>query len=61
MTGGSNPPHIDPSDVLDATLHRDKIVFTLRDGTRVIAEKTEYTYKLYWHVKIRNRRVAFGL
>ena len=61
LTGSPEAPYIDPSEVLDASIQRGKIVFTLRDGTRIVTEKSEHAYKLYWHIKIRNRRTAFGL
>ena len=52
---------LDLDDILDAQLHRNAVYLLLRDGRRLTLPYTRETVELYWKVKIRNRRRAFGL
>jgi len=46
---------------VDARLVGRKIVFTLRSGGQLVLDYSPDVAELYWEVKIRNRRRAFGL
>ena len=52
---------LDLSLVEDARLDHDRVVFKLRTGQELTAKLCQETLELYWQVKLRNRRRAFGL
>ena len=56
-------PHlgtINKDDVIDAYLQDGQVILILRDGS-VVRLPYSVASSLYWEVKIRNRRRAFGL
>ncbi len=53
--------HINVDHIDDARLENGFIVFSLRDGRRLRIKMCRESLELYWKVKIRNRRRAFGL
>ncbi len=50
---------LDLNNILDATLVRGKILFLTKEG--IIELTGKKARELYWRVKLRNRRKAFGL
>ena len=50
---------LDLNNILDATLVKGKIRFLTKDG--IIELTGRKARELYWKVKLRNRRKAFGL
>ncbi len=50
----------DPEQVDDAYLHGDTVIFKLRNGD-TLALPYHVASNIYWEVKLRNRRRAFGL
>ncbi len=48
-------------DIVDAEIHGDKIYFLTANGKVFETTLTPVTRDLYWEVKLRNRRRAFGL
>ncbi len=48
-------------DIVDAEIHGDKIYFLTTTGKMLEAQLTPRARDLYWKVKLRNRRRAFGL
>ena len=55
------PSSLNDDDILDAELHWNEIHLILRDGRRLVLPRSPRHMELYWRVKIRNRRRAFGL
>lgn len=55
------PTHIDLDDVLDAHIKHGEVHLLLRNGDIIRLPYTRNTLELYWRIKIRNRRRAFGL
>ncbi len=51
----------DPDIVRDIHLHNGHAYIELVNGTTIKVSLTDEIKKLYWKVKIRNRRLAFGL
>ncbi len=58
MPGANTLP--DPEQVDDAYLHGDMVILKLRNGG-TLALPYHVASSIYWEVKIRNRRRAFGL
>jgi len=52
-------PDID--NILDMVIKSDSVIIFLRNGARIEARLTHELRKLYWDIKLRNRRRAFGL
>jgi len=52
---------LDTSNILDMVIKSDTVIIFLRNGTRIETKLTHELRKLYWDVKLRNRRRAFGL
>ncbi len=50
---------LDLNNILDATLVKGKILFLTKEG--IIELTGKKARELYWKVKLRNRRKAFGL
>ncbi len=62
MTG--RPPEEDPvplDEVDDARISGDHVVLRLRSGRLLRMKLGREALELYWRVKLRNRRRAFGL
>ncbi len=59
LTSLLNANNISIDDVLDAKRIKDKVLLYTRNG--VIEMDFEKAKDIYWRVKIRNRRKAFGL
>lgn len=49
------------SHIVNAEIHGDKLYLIMDDGTVVSKPLTSEAKEIYWAVKIRNRRKAFGL
>lgn len=56
---GLNSIHID--DIVDAEMRGDKIYFITTTGDILETRSSPMTRDLYWEIKLRNRRKAFGL
>jgi len=52
---------LDADNILDIVIKSDNVVIFLRDGTRIETRLTHELKKLYWDIKLRNRKRAFGL
>jgi len=52
---------LDMDDIIDAYIQGSNIHLLLRDGRHLVLPYTPSTRELYWRIKIRNRRRAFGL
>jgi len=52
---------LDADNILDIVIKSDNVVIFLRDGTRIETRLTHELKKLYWDIKLRNRKSAFGL
>lgn len=48
-------------DLVDAEIHGDRIYFITSTGKVLEARSSPRTRDLYWRIKLRNRRRAFGL
>ncbi len=48
-------------NVLDARLEENVVKLLLADGNAIALPATKENLELYWSIKIRNRRRAFGL
>ncbi|WP_317896408.1 hypothetical protein [Pyrofollis japonicus] len=52
---------INLNDIIDAELHDDAIYLVTVSGKIIRINITPQTRELYWQIKIRNRRKAFGI
>jgi len=52
-------PLIKPKDIIDAKIVKDKVLFLTKKG--IIELELNKAKDLYWKIKLRNRRKAFGL
>lgn len=50
---------IKPKDIIDAKIVKDKVLFLTKKG--IIELELSKAKDLYWKIKLRNRRKAFGL
>lgn len=50
---------IKPKDIIDAKIVEDKVLFLTKKG--IIELELNKAKDLYWKIKLRNRRKAFGL
>ncbi len=56
-----SPLNLTDEDILDAELRASRVYIILRDGRRLELPASKQHIELYWRVKIRNRRRAFGI
>lgn len=54
-----NSLSIKPKDIIDAKIVNDKVLFLTKKG--VVELELNKAKDLYWEIKLRNRRRAFGL
>lgn len=54
-----NSSLIRPKDIIDAKIVKDKVLFFTEKG--MIELELNKAKDLYWRIKLRNRRKAFGL
>jgi hypothetical protein len=52
---------IDTNTIADAEMRTEYVVLLLRDGRRLVLRADPVARELYWRIKLRNRRSAFGL
>lgn len=52
---------LDINNILDMVIKSSTVIIFLKNGARIEAKLTHELKKLYWDVKLRNRRKAFGL
>ena len=53
--------HLDPDSIHDIVEHHNKYLIQLKDGREIMVHKEALPRSLYWQIKLRNRRIAFGL
>jgi len=54
-------PPLDINNILDMIIKSNTVIILLKNGTKIETKLTHEIKKLYWDVKLRNRRRAFGL
>jgi len=54
-------PSLDINNILDIVIKSNTVIIFLKNGTKIETKLTHELKKLYWDVKLRNRRKAFGL
>jgi uncharacterized protein len=53
--------NIDLSEIVDAMIRDRHVIIFLRNGKSIKLQRTSQALKVYWDVKLRNRRRAFGI
>ncbi len=61
QTQSLNLPTIDTDEIDDAILKGERILLKYKDGTTLEIDSSEQALQLYWEIKLRNRKKAFGI